>query len=112
MDIPSNLEFINENINSELTSLSEYINNDIEEYLTCLATKSESEVINSLKTTVPQITEVFNIITKLNKLIPNIDKLKKFTPSNDYVNKMVDSLTPTSSGLIISYVSLFLITPS
>ena len=62
MDIPSNLEFNNENINSELTSLSEYINKDIEEYLSCLASKSESEVINSLKTTVPQITEVFNII--------------------------------------------------
>ena len=41
MDVPSNLNFNNENINSELNSLSEYINNDIEEYLSCLASKSE-----------------------------------------------------------------------
>ena len=91
-DMPKNIDFNKDNINTELDNITEYINNDINTYLSCLATKSEAEIFSSLKNAIPHFTSLFNLIPKINKLIPNIEKLKGFIPGNDAINANVQSI--------------------
>ena len=91
-DIPKNIDFNKDNINIELDKITEYINNDINTYLSCLATKREAEIFSSLKNAIPHLTDLFNLIPKINNLIPNIEKLKRFIPENDDINENVQSI--------------------
>jgi len=91
-DMPNNINFKNDNINKELDNITTYINTDINSYLNCLATKSEAEIITSLKSSVSHFTDLFNLIPKINNLIPNIEKLKGFIPENDDINANIQSI--------------------
>ena len=90
--IPSDIKFNTDNINSELDSLNDYINNDINDYLKCLANKSQTEIFDSLKNTIPQIKDLLTLIPKINNLIPNIEKIHKFAPDNSKVNEFFDNI--------------------
>jgi hypothetical protein len=91
-DMPKNINFVTDNINHELNNITNYINTDINTYLSCLATKSEAEILSSLQSSVSHITELFNLIPKINNLIPNIEKLKRFIPENEEINANIQSV--------------------
>ncbi len=91
-EMPDNINFNDNNINEELRQITEYVNNDIDEYLSCLATKSESEIMKSLKNSTSQLAQLITLIPKINKLIPNVEKLKNFIPDNTDINQNVESI--------------------
>lgn len=94
-DIPTDVNFNTDKVNSELDNITKYINNDLEKYLSCLANKSENEIFDSLKNTIPQLKNLLELIPKINNLIPQIEKLHKFSPDSEIVSAFFDKILNT-----------------
>jgi predicted PurR-regulated permease PerM len=106
-EVPKDINFNNQNINDELRNITEYINNDINNYLSCLSTKSEAEIISSLEHSGSHFTELINLIPKINSLIPNIEKLKTFLPENQDINRSINGVID-SLKVIDKYASILI----
>ena len=107
-DIPTDVNFNTDKVNSELNSITEYINNDLEKYLSCLANKSDS-----LKNTISQLKNLLELIPKINNLIPQIEKLHKFSPNSEVVSaffdKILDTIRTIDKYIAILITSLIII---